>query len=168
MKFADNVRLAGKKHKTDMYTGSILWLNRTLCSLRARRLWFNFSMSGKTHGHETRDPKPTKNYCFACGPDNPEGMRLKFTLDEERRTFVCHFTSAEALHRTSRPLPRRHHRDDPRRRHGQGEQAAQRGRGHERNDDRVSQARAAGQASASRGQRSRACTAGSTSTPPRS
>jgi uncharacterized protein (TIGR00369 family) len=49
-------------------------------------------MSGKIHGHETRDLKPTKNYCFACGPDNPDGMHLQFTLDEERRTFVCHFS----------------------------------------------------------------------------
>jgi len=48
-------------------------------------------MSGKIHGHETRDLKPAKNYCFACGPDNPDGMHLQFTLDEERRTFVCQF-----------------------------------------------------------------------------
>lgn len=49
-------------------------------------------MSGKAHGHETREIQPTKNYCFACGPDNPDGMHLQFTLDEERRTFVCHFS----------------------------------------------------------------------------
>lgn len=48
-------------------------------------------MPGKIHGHETRDLKLPKNYCFACGPDNPEGMHLQFTLDEERRTFVCRF-----------------------------------------------------------------------------
>src|ERR1700756_1858195 len=48
-------------------------------------------MSGKIHGHETRDLKPPKNYCFACGPDNPDGMHLLFILDEERRIFVCHF-----------------------------------------------------------------------------
>lgn len=48
-------------------------------------------MSGKIHGHETRDLKPPKNYCFACGPDNPDGMHLQFTLDEERRIFFCHF-----------------------------------------------------------------------------
>jgi uncharacterized protein (TIGR00369 family) len=48
-------------------------------------------MSSKTHGHETRDLKPTKNHCFVCGLDNPDGMRLTFTLDEERNTFVCHF-----------------------------------------------------------------------------
>jgi uncharacterized protein (TIGR00369 family) len=48
-------------------------------------------MPGKIHGHETRNLKLKKNYCFVCGPDNSEGMRLKFTLDEERRMFVCHF-----------------------------------------------------------------------------
>ena len=48
-------------------------------------------MPGKIHGHETQQLKLPKNYCFVCGPDNPEGMHLQFTLDEERRTFVCHF-----------------------------------------------------------------------------
>ena len=48
-------------------------------------------MSGKIHGHETRDLQLKKDYCFACGPDNPDGMHLQFTLDEERRTFICHF-----------------------------------------------------------------------------
>ena len=48
-------------------------------------------MPRKIHGHETAGHKPKKNFCFACGPHNPGGMRLKFTLDEERRTFVCHF-----------------------------------------------------------------------------
>jgi uncharacterized protein (TIGR00369 family) len=49
-------------------------------------------MPGKTHGHETPDHKPAKNHCFVCGPDNPDGMHLQFTLDEERSIFVCHFT----------------------------------------------------------------------------
>lgn len=49
-------------------------------------------MSGKTHSHDTRDNKPARNFCFACGPDNPEGMHLEFTLDEARRIFVCHFS----------------------------------------------------------------------------
>jgi uncharacterized protein (TIGR00369 family) len=48
-------------------------------------------MPSKIHGHETRHLKPKKNYCFVCGPDNPEGMRLEFTLDEERQTFCCRF-----------------------------------------------------------------------------
>ncbi len=48
-------------------------------------------MPGKIHGHETRDLKLPKNYCFACGPDNPDGMHLQFTLDEERKVFVSRF-----------------------------------------------------------------------------
>jgi len=48
-------------------------------------------MPGSIHGHETAQHQPRKNYCFACGPDNPEGMHLEFTLDESRQTFVCHF-----------------------------------------------------------------------------
>lgn len=52
-------------------------------------------MSKKTrlhHGHATKHiPLPKKNYCFACGPDNPQGMRLKFYFDEEGKRFVCKF-----------------------------------------------------------------------------
>jgi len=48
-------------------------------------------MPGKAHGHDTRFVKMQKNYCFACGMNNPDGMHLKFTLDEERQTFVCRF-----------------------------------------------------------------------------
>jgi len=43
------------------------------------------------HGHSTRWVRMQKNYCFACGKNNPEGMRLKFTYDEERNCFVCRF-----------------------------------------------------------------------------
>ena len=32
-----------------------------------------------------------RNLCFACGPDNPAGMHLKFTYDKKRKTFVCRF-----------------------------------------------------------------------------
>jgi len=46
-------------------------------------------MPKKAAGHSTSQLRLPKNFCFACGPDNPEGMHLKFTLDEERRTFVC-------------------------------------------------------------------------------
>jgi uncharacterized protein (TIGR00369 family) len=48
-------------------------------------------MPFKPQGHETRYMKLQKNNCFVCGQDNPEGMKLKFILDEERQTFVCHF-----------------------------------------------------------------------------
>jgi uncharacterized protein (TIGR00369 family) len=36
-------------------------------------------------------PKPRKNHCFACGKDNPDGMHLKFYLDEETRQAICNF-----------------------------------------------------------------------------
>ena len=48
-------------------------------------------MPRKIHGHETAYTKLQKNYCFACGQNNPDGMHLKFVLDEERQTFVCNF-----------------------------------------------------------------------------
>ena len=45
----------------------------------------------QTQGHGTRTVPLKKNYCFACGQDNPEGMHLKFELDGERRHFVSRF-----------------------------------------------------------------------------
>jgi uncharacterized protein (TIGR00369 family) len=42
-------------------------------------------------GHGTAYHRVQKNFCFACGKNNPEGMRLKFTYDEERDCFVCRF-----------------------------------------------------------------------------
>ncbi|HWW15822.1 MAG TPA: PaaI family thioesterase [Candidatus Dormibacteraeota bacterium] len=48
-------------------------------------------MSAKPQGHDTRYVKMQKNNCFVCGQDNPQGMRLKFILDEPRQTFVCRF-----------------------------------------------------------------------------
>ena len=45
----------------------------------------------QTQGHDTRYVKMQKNYCFACGQNNPGGMHLRFTLDEARQTFVCKF-----------------------------------------------------------------------------
>src|SRR5215831_2248486 len=42
-------------------------------------------------GHDTRYVRLQKNYCFACGKNNPDGMRLKFTYDEESDSFVCRF-----------------------------------------------------------------------------
>lgn len=45
-----------------------------------------------SHGHNIKlgAGKP-KNHCFACGKDNPDGMKLKFYLDEESRRTVCEF-----------------------------------------------------------------------------
>ena len=42
-------------------------------------------------GHDTRYVRMQKNYCFACGLNNRNGMRLKFTLDEERKMSICRF-----------------------------------------------------------------------------
>src|SRR3954464_1387644 len=42
-------------------------------------------------GHGTKHMKLPKNRCFGCGKDNPEGMRLKFYLDEKRRRSVGRF-----------------------------------------------------------------------------
>ena len=46
-------------------------------------------------GHDTRDIKIQKNYCFVCGKDNPDSMGLRFTYDEERDCFVCRFRLAK-------------------------------------------------------------------------
>jgi uncharacterized protein (TIGR00369 family) len=48
-------------------------------------------MPKKSDGHDTRYVRLQKNYCFACGKHNSEGMRLKFTYDEDRHCFVCRF-----------------------------------------------------------------------------
>ena len=50
-------------------------------------------MAHKTHaeGHGTRHVHLPRNYCFACGKDNPDGMRLKFHYDRRRKRFVCLF-----------------------------------------------------------------------------
>jgi uncharacterized protein (TIGR00369 family) len=43
------------------------------------------------HGHGTHYVRLQKNYCFGCGKNNEQGMRLRFTYDEERDCFVCRF-----------------------------------------------------------------------------
>src|SRR5712692_8741434 len=50
-------------------------------------------MAKKTHhsGHDTRHVRLPKNYCFGCGRNNSDGMRLKFLYDEKRNCFVCGF-----------------------------------------------------------------------------
>jgi uncharacterized protein (TIGR00369 family) len=42
-----------------------------------------------SQGHDTRYLRLQKNYCFACGRNNPDGMRLKFVYAQDR--FVCRF-----------------------------------------------------------------------------
>jgi len=49
------------------------------------------SKKSQARGHDTRYVRLQKNFCFACGKNNPEGMRLKFTFDEVRDCFVCRF-----------------------------------------------------------------------------
>ena len=49
------------------------------------------SQTSKGRGHDTRYVRLQKNYCFACGKNNPDGMHLKFTYDEERDCFVSRF-----------------------------------------------------------------------------
>jgi len=49
-------------------------------------------------GHSTKHlkiPKGTQNHCFGCGKDNPDGMRLKFYLDEKRQRCVGRFRLAK-------------------------------------------------------------------------
>jgi len=42
-------------------------------------------------GHGTATHSLPKNYCFGCGPDNPEGLRLKFHFDEVNHRVNCKF-----------------------------------------------------------------------------
>jgi len=50
-------------------------------------------MAKKAHdrGYDARELHLLKNYCFVCGPDNAEGMQLKFAYDKSRKGFVCRF-----------------------------------------------------------------------------
>ena len=43
------------------------------------------------HPELKKHPLLRKNYCFGCGKDNPEGMRLKFAYDQEGKRFLAHF-----------------------------------------------------------------------------
>jgi uncharacterized protein (TIGR00369 family) len=44
-----------------------------------------------TGAHNTRFVRLQKNYCFACGKNNPDGMHLRFTYDEDRDCFISRF-----------------------------------------------------------------------------
>jgi uncharacterized protein (TIGR00369 family) len=46
---------------------------------------------GVPAGKNRAQERSTRNYCFGCGRDNPEGLGLKFAFDEERKSFVCRF-----------------------------------------------------------------------------
>jgi uncharacterized protein (TIGR00369 family) len=47
----------------------------------------------KAHGrgHNTSYIRLQRNYCFACGKGNPEGMHLNFRYDKKLGGFVCRF-----------------------------------------------------------------------------
>src|SRR5215467_11973587 len=45
------------------------------------------------HSPHPKLKKPL-NRCFACGKDNPEGMHLKFYVDEASRHAICRFQLA--------------------------------------------------------------------------
>jgi uncharacterized protein (TIGR00369 family) len=47
------------------------------------------------NGHNTRYIRQQKNYCFGCGKNNLDGMRLKFAYDEKLGGFVCRFRLAK-------------------------------------------------------------------------
>ena len=42
-------------------------------------------------GHDTKHVRIAKNHCFACGPDNPDGMHMKFKFDEKGGRAWCRF-----------------------------------------------------------------------------
>jgi len=48
-------------------------------------------MPKHAHGHDTKHFRAHRNFCFACGKDNPHGMHLKFFLDDDGKHFVCRF-----------------------------------------------------------------------------
>src|SRR5215468_7661308 len=45
----------------------------------------------RASGHGNKAHPLKKNYCFACGQDNPHGMHLKFRFDRDRMRFVSKF-----------------------------------------------------------------------------
>jgi len=47
------------------------------------------AMTKSGQGHDTPQYRAPRNHCFGCGQDNPEGMRLRFRLDEDRKRFVA-------------------------------------------------------------------------------
>ncbi|HZR33710.1 MAG TPA: PaaI family thioesterase [Terriglobales bacterium] len=48
-------------------------------------------MARRGSGHGTAYVRMQKNYCFGCGKNNPDGMRLKFSYDEAGKRFLCRF-----------------------------------------------------------------------------
>src|SRR6478672_5204198 len=48
-------------------------------------------MAGKTAGHHQQYRRVQQKHCFACGKNNAEGMRLRFTYEEAGQRFSCRF-----------------------------------------------------------------------------
>jgi uncharacterized protein (TIGR00369 family) len=48
-------------------------------------------MTTKKHHGRGHSSHQKKNYCFACGHSNPDGMRLKFSFDEAGKRFISRF-----------------------------------------------------------------------------
>lgn len=42
-------------------------------------------------GHNPKHLTMPLNHCFGCGPDNPDGLRLKFVPGEDGKSFLCRF-----------------------------------------------------------------------------
>jgi uncharacterized protein (TIGR00369 family) len=68
----------------------------TLAILRCAPVRYNATFMPKNmpkhssaKGHATKSFPLKKNFCFACGHDNPHGMRLRFA--QEGKRFVCPF-----------------------------------------------------------------------------
>ena len=45
-------------------------------------------MPSHQHGQPTVDERAS--HCFVCGPDNPQGLHLTFTIDHEKITTTAH------------------------------------------------------------------------------
>jgi uncharacterized protein (TIGR00369 family) len=45
----------------------------------------------RADGHDTKHHRIPRNHCFGCGPDNPDGLRLKFVLGQDGKSFICRF-----------------------------------------------------------------------------
>lgn len=69
----------------DAAAGELQLLNPEL------QVYHPFSMKRVRDPHEGHHETLKKNYCFGCGRDNPDGMKLKFTYDEAGKRFISKF-----------------------------------------------------------------------------
>jgi uncharacterized protein (TIGR00369 family) len=75
-------------------------INETLAIRRLGGLRYNFFTRERMKKPDKKNGRPLraraktarkKNICFACGPDNPGGMHLKFAVDDTGKQFVSRF-----------------------------------------------------------------------------